>query len=98
MYFSRYGSKRKDTLMKALGAKPYQMKQAKAAASRYSHDRLARFVQDMIRASYLAKTTSVDIWNDVELAVLRLLRKDMKGRTESARPAGNKHYSGKPMT
>lgn len=98
MYLSRYGAKRKDELMKVLGAKPYQMKQAGAAASRYSCEGLARFVQDMIRASYLAKTTSVDIWNDVELAVLRLLREDTKRRTESARPAGNKRYSGKPMT
>ncbi|MFP4481601.1 MAG: DNA polymerase III subunit delta [Thermovirgaceae bacterium] len=95
MYSARYG--RKEDMTKALGAKPYQMKQAQNAASRYSPEGLSRFVQDMIRASCLAKTTNVDTWNDIELAVLRLLREDAKRRTGTNRPAGREDFSGKRM-
>jgi len=95
MYFARYGGKGRESLLKALGARPYQMKQAEAGASRYSQDGLSRFVQDMIRASYLAKTTNIDIWNEIELAVLRLSREGTKGRTGKSRSAGRKEFSGK---
>jgi hypothetical protein len=73
------------------------MKQARAGASRYSPEGLSRFVQDMIRSGYLAKTTNIDIWNEIELAVLRLSREGTKGRTGKGRPAGRKDFSGKRL-
>lgn len=82
MYSARYGREKNDELQRALGAKPYQVKQAGSAVSRYSPEGLSRFVQDMIRASYVAKTASVDIWNHIELAVFRLLGTDANRRTE----------------
>jgi DNA polymerase-3 subunit delta len=97
MYSARYGGNGKESLLKALGAKPYQMKQARAGASRYSPEGLSRFVQDMIRSGYLAKTTNIDIWNEIELAVLRLSREGTKGRTGKGRPAGRKDFSGKRL-
>ncbi len=95
MYSARYGGKGKEGFLKALGAKPYQMKQAKAGASRYSAEGLSRFVQDMIRSGYLAKTVNIDIWNEIELAVLRLSREKTKRRTGKSRPAGRKDFPGK---
>lgn len=80
MYLARYGQQKGKNLVMNMGAKPYQMKQANAAASRFSAEGLSRFVQDMVKAAFLAKTSSVDVWNRVEIAALRLLAADTKRR------------------
>ncbi|HAA47859.1 MAG TPA: hypothetical protein DCE03_05170 [Synergistaceae bacterium] len=80
MYLARYGQQKGKKLVMNMGAKPYQVKQANAAASRFSAEGLSRFVQDMVKTAFLAKTSSADVWDHVEIAALRLLAADTKRR------------------
>lgn len=75
MYLADYKDKgeKKEDILSAFGAKPYQAKKALLASRIYSTKALRRFVSEMIKASCMNKRLSAGAWEVVEMALLALL-------------------------
>ena len=69
LYIACFSPKMEEKVLAATGAREYALRMAKNALSRFGKERVKRFMLDLIRLSYLEKTSFAEGWFGFETAL-----------------------------